>query len=116
MKLPNAERAIVAQRKITEYLLSTEHPNGKSKATFFLEFGFTSAQWTVMVDALRKHALGNEVRRIEDSPFGRRYVIEGLLETPSGNRVNVRAAWFVESGEEIPHFVTAVPLRKLRQT
>lgn len=115
MKLPNAEQAIIARRKITEYLLSTEHPNGKSKAIFFLEFGFTTVQWTMMVDALRKHALGNEVSRIEDSPFGRRYVIEELLETPSGTRVNVRAVWFVESGEEIPHFVTAFPLQKLRQ-
>ena len=115
MKLPNVERAIVAQQKITDYLLSTEHPNGKSKASFFLDFGFTSAQWTVMADALRLHALRNELTKVEDSPFGRRYVIEGLLETPSGTRVNVRAAWFIETGEEIPHFVTAVPLKKLRQ-
>ena len=68
MKLPNVERAIVARRKITEYLLSTEHPNGKSKASFFLGFGFTSAQWTVMADALKLHALTNELTKVEDSP------------------------------------------------
>lgn len=112
MKLPNVERAIVAPRKITEYLLSTEHPNGKSKASFFLDSGFTSAQWTVMAHALKLHALTNDLTKVEDSPFGKRYVIEGLLETPSGTNVNVRTAWFIETGEEIPHFVTAFPLQR----
>jgi hypothetical protein len=112
MKRPNVERAVVARRRITEYLLSAEHPSGKSKASFFLDFGFTSSQWTVMAHALKLHALTNELVKVDDSPFGKRYVIERLLETPSGTSVNVRTAWFIETGEEIPHFVTAFPLQK----
>lgn len=68
-----------------------------------------------MADALKLHAFTNELTKVEDSPFGKRCVIDGLLETPSGTSVNVRAAWFIETGEEIPHFVTAVPLKKLRR-
>ena len=34
MKLPAAERAIIAQAKIQDYLLSTAHPVGRFKARF----------------------------------------------------------------------------------
>ena len=40
VKLPNAEQAIVESRKITHYLLSETHPDGKSKENFFSRFGF----------------------------------------------------------------------------
>ena len=112
MKLPNAELALVSKRKITEYLLSDRHPSGKSKSRFFRDFLFSPAQWEVMANALKSHAIRYDIVRNEKSPFGQRFVIEGLLETPGGKQVNVRTVWFIESGEEIPHFVTAVPLKK----
>jgi len=42
MKLPNAEHAIVPGPKITHYLLSETHRDGRHKAAFFRSFGFTS--------------------------------------------------------------------------
>jgi hypothetical protein len=45
MKLPNAQLATVPERKVTHYLLNPGHPAGGSKATFFLRFGFTVAEW-----------------------------------------------------------------------
>jgi hypothetical protein len=33
--LPEAERAVVEEKKILDYLLSTDHPDGKLKAAFF---------------------------------------------------------------------------------
>lgn len=44
MKLPNAELAVVPERKATQYLLNPAHPAGGSKAWFFLRFGFTIAE------------------------------------------------------------------------
>ena len=44
-KLPNADRAIVPERKITAYLLCHTHPNGGPKAVFFERFGFRSTEW-----------------------------------------------------------------------
>jgi hypothetical protein len=52
MKLPNAQSAIVPERKITHYLLNPAHPAGGSKAAFFLRFGFTAAQWEQLAGAL----------------------------------------------------------------
>ena len=42
MKLPNYESAIIAERQITEYLLSFSHRDGRSKAQFFSRFGFSA--------------------------------------------------------------------------
>ena len=79
MKLPNYERAVVSETKITGYLLSTKHRDGRSKAEFFMQLGFSSDAWEDFVKALLQHAAENEVAKIEDSPFGTRYIIEGVL-------------------------------------
>ncbi|MDB9515317.1 hypothetical protein PN499_29375 [Kamptonema animale CS-326] len=60
MKLPHYERAVVPQKKITEYLLSLTHRDGKSKANFFLRFGFSVYDWEVMAIALLRHAADHE--------------------------------------------------------
>jgi len=39
MKLPNYEQLTVPQRKITGYLLSSTHRDGRSKAACFSRFG-----------------------------------------------------------------------------
>jgi hypothetical protein len=43
MRLPNAERAVIERRKLSEYLLSETHPVGKFKAQFFKKLGFKQA-------------------------------------------------------------------------
>lgn len=64
----------------------------------------------MLAAALNQHACENEVARIEHSPFGQRYVVEGPIFAPDGRTPTIRAIWFIETGEEIPRFVTAYPL------
>ena len=109
MRLPNAERATVPADKILLYLLSMRHPGGRYKAACFLRFGFTPDAWEVMTEALRQHAIGNEVSTVRDTPYGMKYTIEGSLQTPDGRNPVMRTVWFVEGGEEVPRFVTAYP-------
>ena len=52
MRLPNAEKTLVEREKITESLLSTTNPSGRSKAFFFLRFGFSADSWEVFAEAL----------------------------------------------------------------
>jgi len=66
-------------------------------------------EWRTLADALVRHAAENEVAAVEASPFGTRYIIEGIIITPDHRNPNVRAIWFIESGAEIPRFVTAYP-------
>ena len=112
MKLPNAEHALVPRAKIVDYLLSPIHPDGSSKAAFFVRFGFTTRAWERMADALVQHARENEIKRTEDSAFGTRHVIEGIIYAPDGRTPFIRTVWFVEDGEDIPRFVTAYPLKE----
>ena len=112
MKLPNYEDAVVSETKIRDYLLSTKHRDGRSKAEFFTQLGFSSDAWEDLGKALLRHAAENEVAKIEDSPFGTRYIIEGVLLAPDRTGAIVRSVWFIETGEQNPRFVTAYPLQR----
>ncbi len=104
------QKAFVPKAKITKYLLSFTHRDGRSKAEFFTRFGFSADAWEELVRVLRHHAATHNVKQIEDSPFGTRYIIEGIIQTPDGRTPVIRSIWFVEAGEEIPRFVTAYPV------
>jgi hypothetical protein len=112
MKLPNHKKVIVPQTKITEYLLSLSHEDGRSKAKFFSSFGFSVEAWDMLADVLRHHAAEHEVTKVETSPFGTRYVIEGIISAPDGRSPFIRTIWFIETGKDIPRFVTAYPLQR----
>ena len=108
-QLPDAERAVVPERKIVDYLLSPSHPDGRGKARFFRGFGFSAAQWQVLAAALRRHAVENSVTMQSTTAFGTRYVVEGILHTPDGRTPTVCVVWFVDNGDGVPRLVTAFP-------
>lgn len=110
MKLPNRERAVIPEAKLRDYLLSFTHAHGRHKAVFFGRCGFTRDRWQELASALRHHAEIHDVRTVEETAFGMRYVVEGDLSTPGGRVVRVRTVWYVERGEDFPRFVTAYPL------
>lgn len=111
MKLPNLEQAEIPQEKITGYLLSTTHRDGRHKASFFLHYGFSAENWETLADALRRHASENEVCKTEPTAFGTRYVAEGPLQAPDSRTPIVRVVWFVERRKTVPRLVTAYPLK-----
>jgi len=112
MKVPNFETAVVPTTKLTDYLLSETHPDGKHKARFFKAFGFSLDIWQTLESALRQHISGHEVAKVEMSSLGTRYVVEGIMVVPDGRSPLVRTIWFVRNQEEIPQFVTAYPIRR----
>ncbi len=89
-RLPNADAAIVDEKKVTGYLLSTTHPFGRTKAEFFRQLGFAAENWQVLRQALREHALNHSVESVQETPFGRKYIVNGPLVTPSGEKPEVR--------------------------
>jgi hypothetical protein len=112
MNLPNHDKAVVSQRKIVGYLLSHSHRDGRGKAKFFTQFGFSVEAWEELAQALRQHAADYEIAKAEQSPFGTRYVIEGQITTPDGRTPLIRSVWFIAAGETIPQFATAYPLKR----
>ena len=109
MKLPNAQLAIVEREKITEYLLNREHADNGGKADFFLALGFSPREWEAMAEALRQVAMLAEVSRRVESPHGKKYIVDGEIETPRGKSPKVRTVWIVDTGDSIARLVTAYP-------
>lgn len=60
-------------------------------------------------------ALSEDVRDIVLSPYGTKYIIEGLLETPIGSLVRVQAVWMIDIDEDLPRLVTAYPVQANEQ-
>jgi len=82
---------------------------------FFIRFGFVLDAPDILADALRQHAHENEVAKIEQTPFGTRYVLEGPLRAPNGRAPNLRVVWFVEQGQTAPRLATAYPLAEAEE-
>ena len=112
MKLPNAENVIIAEEKITRYLLCLEHPRGGSKARFFHLHGFRPRAWMMLANALRAHAADYDVTAVEDVDYGVDYVVEGPLATPNGKAPWVRVVWAILEGQDTPRLVTAYPCKR----
>ena len=109
MKLPEAQRAVIAPAKIRNYLLSTSHPVGRFKAPFFAILGYTGANWRRLEQDLLAIAGSGDAERGRDSTYGQKYEIRGILIGPSGRSARVLTVWIILFGSDVPQFVTAFP-------
>ena len=110
MVKPDFQNGVVTVAKVLDYLLCETHPDGRSKARFFRQFGFDRREWQVLERALIHHAVANLVMVEFRSEFGVKYTLDGPLQTPAGVRPNIRCIWIVESKTAAPRLVTAYPL------
>jgi hypothetical protein len=97
--IPDPDQAIVEDRKIIHYLLSSTHPAGRAKALFFRRFGLRASAGQRLRDALLDHARSADIVSVSDTPFGKKYTVEGPLMTPGARNPRVRSVWFVATGE-----------------
>ena len=109
MIVPNANRAIVASEKVTAYLLSVSHKRGAAKARLLLGLGYRTDAPDVLESDLRTQHLSLDVTRISESAYGVVYEIQGPIKTPSGNTVQFCSVWQVDTGTEVPRFITMYP-------
>ena len=112
MKLPKGRYARVERAKVVNYLLSQSHSDGRSKAAFFLSFGFAQKQWRTLAEALRIHGATNEIAGMETSDYGTRYMVDGIIETPDGRNPWIRTVWISDNLNAEPRLVTAHPRRR----
>jgi hypothetical protein len=110
MRLPNSRSIRIEKQKIVEYLLNPTHRYGASKARFFAQFGFGLDNWEILAEALRDHARKSHAVLRMDTPFGPRFAVDGVLETPSGERPRVRSVWQMDVGETSARLITVYPL------
>jgi hypothetical protein len=112
MRLPNADRAEVDPRKLTEYCLSPTHPVGKHKATVFRSaLGFTAAEADVLLQLLLDAAATGEAVAERADEFGERFRIDFEATTEVGS-ATIRSAWIVRTGEDVPRLTTCYVLSR----
>ncbi len=110
MALPNAERAEVDSRKLTEYCLSTTHPVGKHKAAVFrAALGLAATDADTLRDLLLQAAASGEAVAERADEFGQRYRVDFEATTATGTAI-IRSAWMVRTGEDFPRLTTCFVL------
>ena len=109
MNIPNREHAVVEHEKVRAYLLNEAHPDGYGKAEFFAALGFRREAWEVLADALRRVAQDFPVTKSMTSRHGQKYIVDGLLQAPSGRTGMIRTVWIIDVGRDAPRLVTAYP-------
>ena len=108
-KMPNAEKAVIDADKLRGYILSFSHPLGRFKAAIFKKLGYSAENWKLLENSLKELILTNYVAKIEDTEYGRKYIVEGLIVSPSGENVHLVTVWIILKKEFSPRFVTAYP-------
>ena len=116
MKLPYRNNCFVPKEKLTEYLLSEVHKEGKSKANFFLLMGFSKRNVEFLESELTNLAIENKVTKTKNTIFGMKYVILGMIKTPKGRSISISTVWIVDKFKKRPRFVTAYPLKRKSYT
>ena len=96
--------------KVVDYLLSPEKSRGK--AAFFLRMGFDPEQWEDLAHALKSQVRSGEISGAVESPYGTRYSVDGVMETPGSRSPGprIRTVWISEHGADEWRLITAYPL------
>jgi len=108
MQLPNRTLAVIAQDKLTDYLLNLRHKRGGSKARLLAQFGYTVQNWERLEADIRR-GLEAEVTRVRTTDYGRRYEIRMTLQPPSGEPFTIRTIWQIDIGTAFPRLITLYP-------
>ena len=109
MKIPKADKAIIARHKLCDYLLNTGHRRGGSKAKLLLSMGCAGDDWQRLETDLRVHHLAAEVDCETNSDYGKRYEIVAPLPDSSGGQVLFRSIWQIDTGTDFPRLITMYP-------
>lgn len=108
--MPNADRAVIDQTKVTDYCLNRNHPRGRHKARVFeAAMGLTIDNANDLIDALKGAAQSDTAELADADEYGERYLVEFEMRGPSGSG-QVRSAWIVRCDEDFPRFVSCYVL------
>jgi hypothetical protein len=63
----------------------------------------------VLESDLRDQHLSLDVTRTHENAYGVVYEIVGPIRTPNGSRVQFCSVWQVDTGTDVPRFITMYP-------
>ena len=107
--LPKSANAEIPIQKIRDDLLSSSHPIGRFKATYFRALGFTGENSGELVEALQRLAETEEAIVIDRTKYGQKYIVRGRIKGPNGRISIVESVWIVLNSTSHPRLITAYP-------
>ncbi len=116
MKLPNAENAVIDIKKLRDYCLNPNHPEGKHKARVFLEkldIGRDDAER--LRQFILEAILTAEATEQKPTAYGRRFIVDFEIQQGRGIvllRAVVRTAWIIRNDEDFPRLTTCFNPRR----
>ena len=108
MKLPNADRAVISEANLRDYLLNEGHPDNRGKARVLRALGYTQANWRRLEQDLREQHVEQDGRSGNPSKYGPTHRIAATLRGPEGTATMI-SIWILRSGEDSPALVTLYP-------
>lgn len=109
MKLPNAERAVIAAEKLRDYLLNPAHRRGGPKARVLNALGYFAENWERLEADIRAQHLTGHTEQESETAYGTRYEIVAELVGPSGRGATFRSIWQIDLGTDSPRLITMYP-------
>lgn len=99
----------IDKSKLFDYLL---HPvNSRGKLGHFSRYGYSQGNWEDLHASLLEHAQKHLVTRVVATKFGTKYIVTGVLNTPSGRQPLpiITAVWQKDTGKVGVRLITAYP-------
>ena len=99
--------AVIAEEKLTQYLLVSKTRNDKSK--FLARGGFTPDNPEELKAAIRQLADRGEARFEKTTEYGTSFQVKGVLQGVNAHDLPVVLVWFQRSADNLFYFVTLKP-------
>jgi filamentous hemagglutinin len=100
------DNVIINPHKLTHYALDPQSPKGKHKAIVFERLGFTKENYTELLKQLQTKSWTTEANSYGEDEYGKRYTLEIMIETPTGQLATVVTGWLVPKNTREAHLVT----------
>ena len=106
MKLPNSEKAIVEDNKLTGYCLNPTHTDGQHKARVFKSaLNLTIDHVNELKTALLSAVQTEDAILDKKNAYGEKYIIDFPL-TRENKTATIHSVWIVDNREKIPRLIT----------
>lgn len=107
----NGFQVQIMDAKIIDYLLNPEHPDGGSKARFFLSHNCSISNFNKLKNIISAHLTQSTKIRTENSQYGIKLIAEGDIILPDSFKTNMISVWMLNEDRKIIKFVTCYPIK-----
>lgn len=105
--LPNYEKAVIPDEKLTGYALNLNHPTGKHKAIAFQNYlGYNISNKDLLVEQVRKKLKITPAKLRAETKHGQPFEVAMIIDGVDNKQAKVKTGWIIDKGADIPRLVS----------